>query len=125
MAKLPHLFALTALLGISGCSAPQGPPLPQFAQSVGPACFRANEVYGYTQGSDGYVDLQTASGPFRAKLGPACPNFSWMMQIGVRPVESSWLCAGKPDQLITAFDTPFSRCSISEIRPLMSGPLPG
>lgn len=124
MTKSLVMAGCAAALALGSCAAPAGPPA-YFAQSSGPACFRADQVYAFTRGPDRYVDLQTAQGPFRARLGPNCPDFSWMMEIGVRPVDSSWLCAGKPDQLITAYQTQFSRCSISEIRPLMPAPLPG
>jgi hypothetical protein len=123
MFKPLQLLACATIFGItSGCAAPSGAPLPQFAQSHGPQCFRANQVYGYTPAANGDVDLATAQGPFRVHLGSDCPDFSWIMQIGVRPVESSWLCEGKADELITAFQTQFSRCAISGIQAL--GPPP-
>jgi hypothetical protein len=118
MIKPAPFIVCVGAFAAGACAVPPGTPVPQFAQSSGPQCFRANEVYGYTRGPDGFVDVQTASGPFRMHLGPGCPDFSWIMQIGVRPVESSWLCEGKSDELITAFQTPFSRCSISEIQAL-------
>lgn len=105
----------------SGCAAPSSAPLPEFAQS-NRQCFRANQVYGYTPAPDGDVDISTAQGPFRVHLGSGCPDFSWIMQIGVRPVESSWLCEGRSDELITAFQTPFSRCPISGIHALAPAP---
>lgn len=118
------LLACAGALTVGACAMPPGAPAPQFAQSSGPQCFRANEVFGYTQGPDGVVDVQTANGPFQLRLGAGCPDFSWIMQIGVRPVESSWLCEGHPDELITAFQTPFSRCAISDIQPLGPGAIP-
>ena len=56
-------------------------------------------------------------------MDASCPNFSWMMQIGLRPVEDSWLCAGRPDNIITAYETQFSQCAIREIEPLSGPPI--
>lgn len=123
MIKPVPMLACAAVFAITACAAPPPGPVPEFAMN-GRQCFRANQVYGFTPGPNGYVDLATGQGPFRVHLGPGCPDFSWIMQVGVRPVESSWLCEGKPDQLITAFDTPFSRCSISEIQALAPAPAP-
>ncbi|HEY6048642.1 MAG TPA: DUF6491 family protein [Sphingomicrobium sp.] len=117
MPKLAKSLAIAGCAAVAGCAAPP-PPYAAIAQSSARQCFRADQVYGYQQGPYGTVDVQTASGPFRLHMGPGCPDFSWIMQIGVRPVESSWLCAGHPDQIITAYETQFSRCWVSEIEPL-------
>ena len=116
----PVLSVACATIAVvtSGCAGPSGNPVPQFAQLQGRQCFRANQVYGYTPGPNGDVDVRTAQGPFRIHLCQGCPDFSWIMQIGVRPVESSWLCEGMPDELITAFETQFNRCPISVIQAL-------
>jgi hypothetical protein len=119
------VLASGCALVATGCAVAPGAPPPYYAQSSGPACFRADQVYAYQQGPDGFVDLQTAQGPFRMRMAPNCPNFSWIMQIGVRPVSDSWICAGRPDQIITAFQTPFSRCGVSQIEPLGPGPVFG
>ena len=124
MPKTAKWLAIAGSAVLAGCAAPPTPYAPMAAQTNGRQCFRANEVYGYQPGPDGTVVVQTGSGPFRLRLGPGCPDFSWIMQIGVRPVESSWLCAGHPDDIITAFQTQFSRCSVSEIEPLGPPPLP-
>ena len=117
------LLACAAIFAAAGCAGPPGGPAPQFAQSRGPQCFRVNEVYGYSPGPDGFVDLQTAQGPFRVRLGPGCPDFSWLMQIGLRPMESSWLCERKWDVLITGDPIPANTCVISHIQSLAPGAL--
>ncbi len=118
-----RLLACVAFAGIAGCAAPQTSSYASAPQSRGPACFRANEVTGYTPGPDGFVEVATAEGPFRLRLGPGCPDFSWIMEVGVRPMESSWLCEGKADELITAAPPPAHRCTVSEIESLDDRPL--
>ena len=117
------VLACVAIFAAASCAGPPGAPAPQFAQSRGPECFRVNEVYGYSPGPDGLVDLQTAQGPFRVRLGPGCPDFSWFMQIGLRPMESSWLCERKWDVLITGSPVPGNACVISHIQSLAPGAL--
>ena len=122
MFKPVHLLACATIFAFaSGCAGPPGAPLPHFAQAQGPQCFRDNQVYGFRPAADGAVDVMTRQGPFRLHLGPGCPDFSWIMQIGVRTVDSSWLCEGKPDQLITAYQTPYSRCPILNVQALGPG----
>jgi hypothetical protein len=118
MFKPVHLLACATSFALTACAMPPGSPFPQLTQSSGPQCFRANQVYGYTPEPNGDVEVRTAQGPFRIQLGPGCPDFSWIMQIGVRPAGDSWLCEGRPDQLITAFETPYSRCWIRGIQAL-------
>lgn len=120
---MKRLLAAALIFAASACAGPPGAPAPQLAQSRGPECFRVNEVYGYSQGPDGFVDLQTAQGPFRVRLGPGCPDFSWFMQIGLRPMESSWLCERKWDVLITGSPVPGNACVISHIQSLAPGAL--
>lgn len=118
MIKPMQFLACATLATISGCAAPPGGYYPELAQSRGPACFRVNEVHGFTQGPNGIVDLQTAQGPFRMRLSRGCPDFSYIMQIGIRPRESSWLCEGKFDELITGSPVPGNVCTVSEIQSL-------
>jgi hypothetical protein len=113
MIKPVKLLACASLLAVAGCAAqPTGFPA-QAARA--PQCFHANEVFSYSAGPDGLVQLQTAQGPFEIRLGRSCPDFSWMMQIGIRPVDDSWLCEGHPQQITTAYESMFSRCPITEI----------
>jgi hypothetical protein len=120
---MKRLLACAAIFAAAGCAGPPDAPASQFAQSRGPECFRVNEVYGYSSGPDGLVDLQTAQGPFRVKLGPGCPDFSFFMEIGLRPMESSWLCERKWDMLITGDPIATNTCTISHIQSLASGAL--
>jgi hypothetical protein len=126
MIKLVSLLASVTFLGMTACAGPPAPPFPQFAQSQPPGCFRVNEVYAWSPGPDGLVQLQTMQGPFQIRLGPNCPDFSWIMQIGIRPMESSWLCEGHSDALITATPVsgPLADCSVGDIRRLAPPPLP-
>lgn len=121
MIKRMTLFACIGLAGLTGCAAPEGAGVASAGQSRGRECFRANEVTGYTPGPDGYVELATAEGPFRMRLGPGCPDFGWIMQVGVRPMESSWLCEGKADELITTTPVRANLCTVSEIESLGPG----
>jgi hypothetical protein len=122
----PVQMLLCAGVGVlAGCAAPPSAPgSSEVAQSRGPQCFRVNEVYSYTQGADGFVQLQTASGPFQMHLDPGCPDMSWIMQIGIRPMDSSWLCEGKADELITPNPYANNRCFIGQIQPLGPGQTP-
>jgi hypothetical protein len=119
----PLLLAVS-IAALAGCAAPPSAPGTELAQSRAPQCFRVNEVYGYTQADDGYVQLQTASGPFRMHLDPGCPDFSWIMQIGIRPMDSSWLCEGAADELITPNPFTNNRCFIGEIQSMAPGQAP-
>lgn len=120
--KLVQMLACAGVVMVASCAAPETVPTRSFAQSSGHACFRANEVYGYAPGPDGLVDVQTAEGPFRLRLAPGCPAFSMIMEIGIRPMQSSWLCEGKTDELITGSPVATNLCTVSEIERL--GPHP-
>jgi hypothetical protein len=116
MFKPVQLLACVSLFAMTACAAEPGVMPSQISRA--PQCFHANEVFGYAAEPDGSVQLQTAQGPFQIRLGPNCPDFSWMMQIGVRPVDDSWLCEGHPQQIITAYQSQFSRCRITDIESL-------
>ena len=116
MFKPVSLLACLSLVGVAACAVQPAAAPVQFARA--PQCFHANEVFGYTSAPDGSVQLQTAQGPFQIRLGPDCPDFSWMMEIGIRPVDDSWLCEGDPQQIITAYQTPLARCQITDIESL-------
>lgn len=119
MIKPVPLFACLSFVAITACAAPVSAPTPQFAaQSRAPQCFRVNEVYAYSPGPEGMVQLQTAQGPFQMRLGRGCPDFSWIMQIGIRPMEASWLCEGHDDVLITGDPVPRNACTVSEVQSL-------
>jgi hypothetical protein len=118
--RSPLLGSLT-MVALAGCAVPQGTPDPRYAQSRAPECFRVNEVFSYTDAGDGAVDLKTAQGPFRMQLGPGCPDFSFIMEIGIRPMESSWLCQGRSDVLITGDPIPQNSCEVRAIERLEPG----
>lgn len=116
MIKPLPLLAFVSLFAVAACAVQPGPPPVQFSRA--PQCFHANEVFGYTSAPDGTVQLETAQGPFAIRLAPNCPDYSWMMQIGLRPVDDMWLCEGHPQQIVTAYESPFSRCRITSIESL-------
>jgi hypothetical protein len=123
MIKLISLLAPLSMIALGACAAPEAAPYAQYAQSRAPQCFRVNEVYSFSEAGDGAVNLQTAQGPFRMQLGPGCPDFSWFMEIGIRPMESSWLCEGKSDVLITGSPIPGNACAVGSIERLEPGAL--
>jgi hypothetical protein len=115
MTRSVRLLAFASFTILGTCVLPSAGPLSQFADARGRQCFRANEVYGYSRAEDGFVDVRTGQGPFRLRLNPGCPDFSVIMQIGVRPMDSSWLCEGKDEVLIAPNRTGNNRCPISDI----------
>lgn len=118
MIKPLPLLAGLSFVAITACAGPATTPATDFAQSRAPQCFRVNEVYAYSPGPDGMVQLQTAQGPFQMRLGRGCPDFSLIMQIGIRPMEASWLCEGRDDVLITGDPIPRNDCTVSEVQSL-------
>jgi len=118
MTRSVRLLAFASFTLLATCVAPPTGPFAQFADARGRQCFRAGDVYGYSQAADGFVDLQTGQGPFRLRMTPGCPDFSVIMRIGVRPMDSSWLCEGKDEVLITGNATANMRCPITDIRAL-------
>ena len=118
MTRPAQLLALASLISLATCVAPPAGPFSQFADARGRQCFRATDVTGYSHAGDGFVDLQTSQGPFRLRMSPACPDFSVIMRIGIRPMDSSWLCEGKDEVLITGNATGNMHCPISDIHAL-------
>lgn len=113
------LLASTLVLSLAGCTAsPVVPPgTPQFAETGAPGCFRANEILSYAQGPDGMVNLTTVNGrAFEMHLGPGCPAASWIMDIGLRPWKSLWLCQGAVDKLTAPNPYVAGPCMVSSIR---------
>jgi hypothetical protein len=43
------------------------------------------------------------------------------MKIGIRPMESSWLCEGESQQLIAPHPGGLDRCFVSDVRPMAPG----
>jgi hypothetical protein len=121
MIKPLQLLACASFCAVTACAVEPAAAPTQLARA--PQCFHANEVFGYAPQPDGSVQLQTAQGPFQIRLAPNCPDFSWVMQIGVRPGDDSWLCEGDPQQIITAYQSQFSRCEITEIESLAGRPV--
>jgi hypothetical protein len=124
MTKSARLIAFASIILATACAAPPPGPFSQFADARGRQCFRVNQVYDYSQGPDSFVNVQTVQGPFRMRVrGIGCPDFSWIMQIGIRPMDSSWLCEGKNDSLIAPNPAGNARCLVSDIQFLTPGAL--
>jgi len=118
MIKPGHLLALASFMAVATSAVPPPAMSPAAAQS-GPQCFRANELYGYRPGVGGLVSVQTTGHRwFQMRLNIGCPDFSWIMQIGIRPMDSSWLCEGRPQELIAPNPVGVDRCYVSDIRPI-------
>jgi uncharacterized protein DUF6491 len=125
MTKPVRLIAFASFILLAACAATPAGPYAKFADARGRQCFRATDVDSYSPGPDGFVNVHTAQGPFRLRMtGVGCPDFGWIMQIGIRPMESSWLCEGRYDMLIAPNPAGNARCLVSNIQSLASGPLP-
>ena len=116
MFKPAALLAFIGIASLGACAPPPGESA-QFAVSSGRQCFRANELYGYSHEADGMVRIRTSGDRwFEMRLNRGCPDFSWIAQIGIRPVESQWLCEGRSDELIAPSPAGLDRCYVSDIR---------
>ena len=119
MIKPAHFLALASFTALAASAVLPPSMSPAVAQS-GPQCFRANELYGYSPGPGGFVNIRTSGNRwFQIHLTGDCPNFSWIMQIGIRPMESSWLCRGRSQELITPYPGGLARCYVSGIQPMV------
>jgi hypothetical protein len=119
MIKPAHFLALASFTALAASAVLPPSMSPAVAQS-GPQCFRANELYGYSPGPGGFVNIRTSGNRwFQMRLTGGCPDFGWIMQIGIRPMESSWLCEGHAQELIAPHPGGLDRCYVSEIRPII------
>jgi len=115
MTRSVRLLAFASFTILGTCIAPSSGPLSETADARGRQCFRANDVHGFSRAEDGFVNVRTGQGPFRLRLNPACPDFSVIMRVGIRPMDSSWLCEGKDEMLIVPHLPTNNRCPISDI----------
>ena len=126
MFKPVHLLVLVSLGTIAASAATTASTKSHFIRASGPQCFRANSVSRFTPGPIGYVMVRTDGNRwFQMRLSPGCPDFRLIMQIGVRPHDSQWLCEGKADELGGLSPETSGRCFVSEIRELPPGAMPG
>lgn len=117
MFKPLHLLVFVSFAAVGAAASPPTDSSVRLHLASGPHCFRASEVSEYRAGSAGVVQVRAEGNRwFEFRLSAGCPNFSWLMKIGIRPKESSWLCEGKPDELVG--DESEGRCLISDIREL-------
>ena len=88
----------------------------------GPQCFRANDVSNYTAAAARTINVRVGGDRwFQMRLSGDCPGFGEMLQVGLRPMDSSWLCEGKSDELIVGSHDGTQRCFVSDIRRLPPG----
>jgi len=121
MIRAMHGLALATTAVTAACGLPQPDGRAQIALATGPQCFRANQLYAYRTGPDGLVSIRTVNDRwFSMRLSGGCPDFAWIMKIGIRPMESSWLCEGMADELIAPHPGQENRCYVSDIHPSMS-----
>jgi hypothetical protein len=62
---------------------------------------------------------------FQLHLSPGCPDFRLIMEIGMRPNESGWLCEGSSDELDGLPHDDRGQCFVSDIHELPPGAVPG
>ena len=114
---------LLVFVSFAAVGASASPPTGSFVRlhlASGPQCFRASGVSEYRAGSAGVVQVRAEGNRwFEFRLSAGCPNFNWLMKIGIRPRESSWLCEGQSDELVA--DESEGRCFISDVRELPPG----
>lgn len=100
-------------------ASPTAPVRKPVLLASGGQCFRASDVSDYRPGAAGVVQVRTEGNRwFELHVSPGCPDIRLLKEIGLRPRESSWLCQGQDDELIT--DTE-NRCFVSDIRELPAG----
>ena len=92
----------------------------------GPQCFRANNVSRFLRGPSGFLFVRTQGNRwFQLHLSPGCPDFRLIMEIGLRPSDSQWLCEGKAEELGGLPPSENGQCSVTDIRQLPVGAVPG
>lgn len=126
MLKPVQLLVLVSFGAVAASAAPPLASRAQFVRASGPQCFRASGVSRFMPGPPGFVVVRTEGNRwFQMHLSPGCPDFRLIMQIGVRPNDSDWLCEGKADELGGLPPDASGRCFVSDIRELPPGGVPG
>jgi hypothetical protein len=126
MFKPVQSLVLVSFAAVAASAAPPATSWTQFVRASGPQCFRASGVSRFVPGPPGFVIVRTeGSRWFQMRLSPGCPDFRLIMQIGVRPNDSDWLCEGKADELGGLPPDTNGRCFVSDIRELAPGSVPG
>lgn len=126
MFKPAHLLVLVTFASIGASAAAPTYTDAQFIRTSGPQCFRASSVSRFAPGPMGYVMVRADGNRwFQMHLSPGCPDFRLIMEIGIRPNDSSWLCEGKGDELGGLPPDRAGRCFVNEIRQLPPGAMSG
>ena len=98
----------------------------QYYRASGPQCFRPSNVSRFVPGPPGFVNVRTEGNRwFQLHLSPGCPDFRLIMQIGLRPSSSQWMCEGKTEELGGLPPGNGGQCFVTDIRELPMGAVPG
>jgi|SRR5579884_858921 len=126
MFKPVQLLVFVSFTAVAASSAAPASTRADFIRASGPQCFRASEISRFVPGAPGFVMVRTEGNRwFEMHLSPGCPDFRLIMQIGVRPNDSNWLCEGKRDELGGLPQSDSGQCIVSDIREVPPGMIPG
>lgn len=120
---LAFVSSFASFGALAACAAQPYATSEAIGQSGARQCFLANEVNGYSQGPDGFVNVKVDGDRwFGMRLNGSCPHMDWLMQIAIRPRDSNWLCEGQNSFLIAPDPAGLNRsCFVSQIRRLGPG----
>lgn len=126
MFKPVHLLVFASFAAVAASAATLASTRVDYVRASGPQCFRASGVSRFLPGPPGFVIVRTEGNRwFQMHLSPGCPDFRLIMQIGVRPNDSEWLCEGKGDELGGLPPDSSGQCFVSDIRELPPGSVQG
>jgi hypothetical protein len=126
MFKPVHPLAFVSLTAFALGATVPGSTAAQYFPANGPQCFRASSVSRFMPGPAGFVMVRTEGNRwFQLQLSPGCPDFRLIMQIGIRPNDSLWMCEGKAQKLGGMPLENSGQCVVTDIRPLPAGAAPG
>ena len=119
MFKPVYLLVVVGVAAIAASAAAQLRHEPPYSFASGPQCFRVTDILTYTAGSGGTLNVMVGGQRwFRLQLSGDCGDLGELPKIGLRPMESSWLCEGKTDELIVGHHDGSQRCFVNKIERL-------
>ncbi|WP_454713997.1 DUF6491 family protein [Caulobacter segnis] len=98
-----------------------GPVLAAGAKSERPksACFRPDDVNGFTVIDDRTVDVTISpKNVYRLTLFSPSPDIDWSLRIGIYSRGRSWVCSGYDAEIIVPEATGRRRYPVTEVRKL-------
>jgi len=117
------LLALAA--GLAACANENAPYAGGAGQTAtaratsGPACFRPDDVNGFTAVDDRTVIVRVGvNRVFQMQLMGTCPDVDWSMRLGLQSTASSWICQGLDATVIAPTPIGPQRCPVTAIRQL-------